>query len=102
MKDKLRTPTDEQEMCINYCPDMGDMCEIYTTIPWLMKYLEKLVNKYSDTCEVLVDDQYSYTVTVPFKFVKPKGPRILSDEQKEIITERLAKARSVKNINKND
>jgi len=94
MKQKVSIPLDEQELHINYAPEMEKMCEVYTTIPHMMKYLEKMVNKYPDLCRVVKDDQYSYTVQIPFKLVKPRNPRIVPDEQREAARQRLAEARN--------
>ena len=95
MKAKISIPLAEQEMHINYCPyEMGKNCEIYTTIPWLMKNLEKLVNDNPDTCSVVTDDQYSYTVSIPYKFIKPRRPRQMTQEQIDVATQRLAELRA--------
>lgn len=90
MKEKISTPIDEQELHINFSPaEMGKNCEIYTTIPWMMKYLEKMIEKYPDDCKLIRDDQYSYTVSIPFKLVKPRAPRQVSEEQRKAASERL-------------
>lgn len=97
MKSKVATPMDEQELHINFCPsEMGKTCEVYTTIPWVMKHLEKLVLNYPDECKLIKDDQYSYTAQIPFKLVKPRSPRVLSDEQRQEMMERLEQARNKK------
>lgn len=95
MKQKVKIPLEEQELHINYCPaEMGKTCEIYTTIPWAMKYLDKMVTNYPNECKLVKDDQYSYTAAIPFKLVKPRNPRVLSDEQKQAIAERFAAIRN--------
>ena len=97
MKNKLSLTLEEQELHINFCPaEMGKNCEVYTTIPHLMKHLEKMVNKYPNECKLVKEDPYSYTVSMPFKLVKPRSPRIISEEQKKASAERLAKARENK------
>ena len=97
MKDKVVIPLDEQELHINYCPaEMGKTCEVYTTIPWAMKYLEKLVKEYPNDCAVIKDDQYSYTAQIPFKLVKPRAPRKYTEEQRQVMLERLELARQKK------
>jgi hypothetical protein len=99
MIDKIPIALDEQELTINYYPtDDSVNCEVYTTIPWAMKYLERMVKKYPDTCKLLKDDQYSYTVKMPFKLCKPRAPRIMTAEQKETGAKRLAEARMRKEI----
>lgn len=88
MKEKVRIPLEEQETHINYSPvEMGKDCEVYTTIPTMMKYLDKLVTKFPEQCKMLKDDQYSVTVRIPFKLVKPRKPRVMSEAQKKTIEE---------------
>lgn len=90
MKDKVRIPLDEQETHINFSPvEMGKSCEIYTTVPSMMKYLERMVLKYPNECRLVKDDQYSYTASIPFKLVKPRNPRAMSEEQKAAAAERM-------------
>lgn len=92
MRDTLTT--DEQELHINYSPaEMGKMCEVYTTIPWMIKSFRKLVAEHSDDCSVLKEDEYSITINVPLKYVKPRAPRKYSEEQKKQLAERLRKAK---------
>lgn len=97
MKEKIATPTDEQEFHINYSPfEDREYCEVYTTIPWCMKYLEKMINNYPEQCRLIKDDQYSFTVRIPFKLVKPRNPRTVSEERKEALINSLAIARANK------
>lgn len=94
MKEKVRTGVEEQELHINYYPvEMGKNCEIYTTIPWMMNRLEKLVEKYPDKCRLVKDDKYSYTASIPFKLVQPRNPKILTEEEKQAVRERFAASR---------
>lgn len=84
MKDKITIPTAEQELHINYCPaTMGKECEIYTTIPWAMKYLDRMINKFPEDFKLIKDDQYSVTATAPFKLVKPRTPIHMTEEEKQ-------------------
>lgn len=96
MKPKVSIPLDEQELHINFSPvEMGKQCEVYTTIPYMMKYLEKMVTNYPEQCTLVKDDQYSYTAMVPFKLVKPRNPRKeMTDDEKDILRERLAQMRT--------
>ena len=90
VKDKIRIPIEEQELHINYSPaEMGKNCEVYATIPWVMKYLDKMATDYPEQVQIIKDDQYSITAMIPFKLVKPRKPRIMTEEEKEIITARL-------------
>ena len=44
MRTKVSIPLEEQETVINFFPvEMGKNCEVYTTVPSMMKYLEKMV-----------------------------------------------------------
>ena len=94
MKEKVTIPVDEQEFHVNYSPDMGDTCEVYATIPWAMKYLERMVTKYPNECRLVRDDKYSYTACIPFKLVKPRAPRQISEEQRAAAAERLKAVRA--------
>ena len=92
MKNKVTIPVEEQELHINYSPaEMGKNCEVYTTIPWAMKYLDKMADKYPEQVNIIKDDQYSVTAVIPFKLVKPRKPRVMSEEQKQMMTARLKK-----------
>jgi len=93
MRAKISIPYAEQEMVINYTPDMGKECEIYTTIPWMMKHLETMVEKYPDIYILVKDDQYSYTVRLPYKLIKPRAPKVMTEEEKTVLATRLAEAR---------
>ena len=92
MKSKVSIPLDEQEMHIYYSP-VSKQCEVYTTIPYMMKYLERMVEKNPEQCRLVKDDQYSYTVEVPFSSVKPRNPRVMTEEQKAAASERMKKLR---------
>jgi len=95
VKEKVSIPVEEQELHINYGPtEMGKNCEVYTTIPWAMKYLEKMVKRYPNECKMIKDDKYSYTASIPFKLVKPRNPRAMSEEQRLAAGERLKAARA--------
>jgi len=97
MKRKITIPLDEQELHINYIPsEMDKNCEIYTTIPWAMKFLEKLIEEHPDDCKLVRDDQYSYTASIPFRYVKPRAPRKYSEETLAAMKERLENARKNK------
>lgn len=89
MKTKISIPLDEQETCINHSPAMGDWCEVYTTEFFIMRQLEKLSKEYPEHYQIINDDSYSLTVRVLWKLAKPRKPRIISDTQKEALTERL-------------
>jgi hypothetical protein len=86
--------TDEYEMHIWYSPStMGKTCEIYTTIPYMVKALKKLATEHSDECTILKEDECAITISAPLKYVKPRVPRKYSEEQKKLLAERLRKAR---------
>lgn len=98
MKEKISIPVEEQELHINFSPvETGKNCEIYTTIPWAMKYLERMVNEYPNECRLIKDDKYSYTASIPFKLVKPRAPRQISEEQRKAAAERLRSMHANKN-----
>ena len=90
MKPKVSISMSEQETHINFCPaEMGKECEVYTTVPSMMKHLEKMVNKYPEDCTLVCDDQYSYTVRLPFKLVKPRNPKHMTEEQRAQMADRI-------------
>lgn len=97
MKEKISIPLEEQETHIIYYPyEMNKECEIYTTIPSEMKRLERMVNDYPEYYKLIKDDQYSYTVQCPWKLVKPRKPRIMTEEEKAAKLKALATARANK------
>ena len=99
MKDKRTITLDEQELVVNFIPcEMGSDCEVYTTIPYMMKYLDKLVTDHPDVCKIIKDDQYSLTVRMPFKLCKPHAPRNISPEQRKANTERIIAARIARTV----
>lgn len=94
MVEKVQTSADEQELIINYYPvEMGKDCEIYTTIPHMIKYLEKMVEEFPEQYQVVKDDKYSLTVRTQFRLVKPRKPKILSEERKAELSDRLRNLR---------
>jgi len=94
MVEKVYTPKDEQELVINYMPsEMGKDCEIYTCIPTLMDYLEKMANEFPEQYKIIRDDKYGLTVRTQFKLVKPRKPKILSEERRAELSERLRNLR---------
>lgn len=91
---KVSISSDEQELLVNFSPsETGKLCEVYTTIPYMIKYLEKMITDYPEDYKLIKEDQYSLTVSIPFKLVKPRKPKKMSDEQRSMLTERLASLR---------
>lgn len=83
MKAKETIPIKEQEAVFNYIPgESSDKAQIYTTIPWMMKSLWSMCEQYPDQYKVIKDDQYSLTVELPFSLIKPRKPRIMTEEHR--------------------
>ena len=94
MIEKVGTALEDKETVMNKSAyHIGDCWEIYTTDIVDMRRLEKLHNKYPDECKILIDDKYSMTFSVPLRWVKVSPPRKMSDEQKQMMVERLNKGR---------
>lgn len=97
MKAKETIPIKEQEAVFNYIPGESiDKAQIYTTIPWMMKYLWSMCEQYPDQYKVVKDDQYSLTVELPFSLIKPRKPRIMTEEQRIKCVNALKGARTKK------
>ena len=98
---KIDMPLEDQETTINYAKHViGDQAEVYTTDKVVMKRYERFTQKHPDLCRVVKDDKYSMTFSVDVRCasIYPKAPRQvnLTDEQKEILRERMKTAREKK------
>ena len=80
----------EQETIVNYT-NGEKTASIYTADPVVIRKLDKLVEKYPETYKVIAQDKYSKTYECPKKMVSFRPPRILTDEQKAELRERMNK-----------
>lgn len=89
---------DEQETTINIYPKaISERAEVFTSTPNMIKRLMKLHEQYPD--DVTVISGYGFIdASVPRGWIKiqPKRKCTLTDEQKRINAERLAKLRESK------
>ena len=96
---KRSVPLDEQETIISFQPAaVSGEAEVYTTIPSTMVRMRNLKKANPDDVRTREDD-YALIATVPRNWIKVSRPRLVSEETKRKITERLAAAREAK---KND
>ena len=89
---------EDRETVINYCKyHIGDWAEVYTTDKVVMQRFEKFCNEHPDFGRLLKEDKYSMTFSVHPKCASlyPHAPRkvVLSEEQKQLLTARLASMR---------
>ena len=84
----------EQETIVNF--NAGEKtASIYTADPWIMKKLDKLCKTYPNSYKLVSQDSYSKTYEVESKkLIQFRSPRILTEEQKEVVRDRLNKNRS--------
>ena len=96
---KAMVPQDEQETTINVFPKVvTDRAEVYTCIQPTINRLKKLSAQHPGKVEIRELKPYGVIASVPCEWIKitPKRnvkPRKLTDEERRIATERLAKAR---------
>jgi hypothetical protein len=82
---------EEQETSVNISA-ADKIASIYTCIPAHIRKLDKLCEKYPDHYKLETQDQYSRTYLVPKKLIRfcsPAAKKILTEEQKEILRERM-------------
>lgn len=89
MVEKVPVPGNEQEITINYSPADGKYCELYSSVPWFSRFIEKLVTEHPELGHVINDDKYGITVSLQFRCVKPRIPRTMTPEQRAKAVERL-------------
>lgn len=76
----------EQETVITYNEEEKD-AQIFTCHQRLIKKLKGLIGKRNDF-KLVREDDYGCTFIVPKKWIKANPSRILSEEQKKILSER--------------
>jgi len=91
----------EMETIVNF-NDEETMCSVYTHNKSLQKKLDKFCISHPDTY-VLVEEQKNWgskTYEFPKRLISfrtPKEKKVLSDEEKRIISERLKNGKGIKN-----
>lgn len=82
----------EMETTVNFNAEER-MAILYTRDKTVMRRLDKLVAEFPDIYKLVLETDIDKTYKFPKKYVIPKRPRILSDEQRIKMRDRLAKAR---------
>lgn len=82
----------EMETTVNFNAEER-MAILYTRDKTVMRRLDKLVAEFPDIYKLVLETDIDKTYKFPKKYAIPKRPRILSDEQRIKVRDRLAKAR---------
>ena len=91
---KTGNSLDEQETIINILPSqITDRANVYSTVPAFVNRMWKLHEQYPAEVTVEKDDQYGTEFSVPKDWIKVKPKKKMSEEQKQILKERLASLR---------
>ena len=84
-----------RETIINYNEETSTT-SIYTCSPPLMRRMDEKVEKFPEYFKLVKEDEYSKTYQCDKKYVSIRNPKILTQEQKDEISNRLSKARENK------
>lgn len=80
-----------------------DYCTVFTAEKKFINSLNRLKDQYPDEVEILtINEDGSIVAHVPyswFKFIKPPTKREYTNEQKQAMAERMAKAREARGNN---
>ena len=88
------TPLDEQETTISYAPSqVSKYAEVYTCIPTELKKLRKLAADKPDSFRLKQDFGNAAIFEVLRSCIRIAPKRQVSEEQRRLAVERLAKAR---------
>lgn len=86
---------EEQELCINAMRDDDFATAYCSDRTWITKF-DKLVEKSPDLFEVVAETEYGKTYKFPKRLISIRSTivvREMTDEQKQLATERLKNAR---------
>ena len=89
---------EEQELCINAMRDDDFATAYCSDRTWITKF-DKLVEKSPDLFEVVAETEYGKTYKFPKRLISIRSTivvREMTDEQKQLATERLKNAREQK------
>lgn len=95
MAEGYRLTRYEMETTINFNAEEGT-ASLYTRDKAVMRRLDRLVEEFPDIYKLVRETDIDKTYVFPKKYAIPKRPRIVSEEQREKMRERLAKAREAK------
>lgn len=92
---RIQISKEEQETSIILDP-LTKKATVYSCMPTMIKRLESF--REDEEAEIIRDDMYGITIQVPMKWIKITKPqkREYSEEQRNILRERLKKARANK------
>lgn len=80
-----------------------DYCTVFTAEKKFINSLNRLKEQYPDEVQILtINEDGSMVAHVPFswfRFIKPPAKREYTDEQKQAMAERMAKAREARGNN---
>ena len=82
----------EMETTVNFNAEEGTAI-LYTRDKAVMRRLDKLVTEFPTVYQCTRESEIDKTYVFPKKYALPKKPRVLSEEQREKMRDRLAKAR---------
>lgn len=85
----------EMETTVNFNAEEGTAV-LYTRDKAVMRRLDKLVADFPDLFKLVRQTDIDKTYEFPKKYALPKRPRVLSEEQREKMRDRLLKAREAK------
>ena len=89
---------EEQELCINAMRDDDFATAYCSDRTWITKF-DKLVEKSPDLFEVVAETEYGKTYKFPKRLISIRSTivvREMTDEQRQLATERLKNAREQK------
>ena len=98
-KTNERNPFSKQEMetIVNY--NNGEkMAEVYSADPVVMRKLDDLCSRFPEDYECIKRDEWSATYRFSKKLVQFRTPVHLTEEQKELARQNLAKANAKKEV----
>ena len=88
----MNVPFDEQETIINFAPRrISTRVSVYSCMPNVISKILKLREKHPDDVQIVKADEFGTEFSVPYDWVSIRPKRQLSDEQKQIMIERLRK-----------
>lgn len=89
----------EKETIVNFNDD-NDMAEVYTHNSALKRKLDKFCKSHPEIYKLIKESKQweSKTYSFPKKFITFRVPKVMSDESKAKLVERMAKARTEKQI----
>ncbi len=95
MMNNYRLTRYEMETTINFNAEEGTAV-LYTRDKAVMRRMDRIVEKTPDLFKLVNETDIDKTYEFPKKYAIPKAPRVLTEEQRKKMRDRLAKARESK------